>query len=186
MTDFGSELRNLGPVPDDLLHPLDEMIAANSQQWLVSDRSKPNKFNAFKGSTLHIILQYPVDLRSHEESVYDDVLWERWGPVIQPLIDHVTPWYGYQNGRTTRIMLARLLAGREITPHIDAAQAAAVPNKIHIPLVTHPSVRFFIGEGEYELRRGEAYEVNNRIRHAVRSDWDQDRIHLIFDYYDAG
>jgi hypothetical protein len=185
MADFGAELRALVPVPEALLLPLDEMLARNPDQWLTSDRKKPNRFGAFRGSTLHIVFQYPLDLRSHEASAYNP-LWNEWEAVIRPVIDHVTPWYGYRDGRTTRIMLARLLAGREITAHVDGAPAAEVPNKIHVPLVTRPEVRFFIGEGKYRLDRGKAYEVNNRVRHSVRNDSDQDRIHLIFDYYDAG
>lgn len=185
MTDFGAELRTLDAVPGALLRPLEEMLAAHPDQWLTSDREKPNKFGAFRGSTLHIVFQYPLDLHSHEASAYTP-LWERWAPAIQPVIDHVTPWYGYTDGRTTRIMLARLLAGREIAAHVDGAPAAAAPNKIHVPLVTHPDVRFFIGKGSYHLDRGLSYEVNNRVRHSVRNDSDQDRVHLIFDYYDAG
>ncbi len=185
MADFGAELRDLGPVSDELLHPLQAMMAANPDEWLTSDQVKPNKFEAFRGSTLHMVFQYPVDLHSHKVSQFSS-LWEDWGPVVQPLIDHVIPWYGYREARTTRIMLARLLAGREITPHVDRAPAAEVPNKVHIPLITHPDVRFHIGEGKYHLERGRAFEVNNRIRHAVTNGSELDRVHLIFDVFDAG
>jgi hypothetical protein len=37
----------------------------------------------------------------------------------------------------------------------------------------------------YHLPEGEAAEVNNMGVHAVKNDGDADRIHLIFEYYDA-
>jgi hypothetical protein len=83
-------------------------------------------------------------------------------------------------------MLARLLAGKAIGAHVDGSPSAEVPHKIHVPLTTNHGVRFTIGDGEHHLERGRAYEVNNRRRHAVVNRGAEDRVHLIFDYYDAG
>jgi hypothetical protein len=72
-----------------------------------------------------------------------------------------------------------------VARHIDKSPSAEVPHKIHIPVVTNPDVRFLIDQGEYVLERGRAYEVNNRRPHEVRNNSGEDRLHLIFDYFDA-
>lgn len=184
MCDFDGEIRDLGPVPEELLAPLDRRIAEDPGLWLRADMEKPNRFGAFEGSTLHIVFQYPLDLRSHERSAWAPI-WEEWRDAVEPLVEHATRGYGYAGGRTTRIMLARLLAGKTIGRHIDGSPSAAVPHKIHVPVTTDPRVRFLVGDGDHRLERGRAYEVNNRIHHEVRNESDQDRVHLIFDYYDG-
>jgi len=180
--EFDGELRDLGPVADALLQPLDGKLAGDPDVWLRADPAKPNRFEPFTGSTHHIVFQFPDDLRSHQRSAYAP-LWAEWQPVIEPLIAHATASYGYAKGRTTRIMLARLLAGKDIARHVDKSPAAAVPHKIHIPLITDSQVRFLIGDGDYFLPRGRAFEVNNRRPHEVRNRSASDRVHLIFDYF---
>jgi hypothetical protein len=182
--DFDGELKDLGPVPDELVTALADKLAEDPGLWLRADPTKPNRFEAFKGSTLHIVFQFPTDLRSHLESNYAP-LWNEWRPLVEPLIVRATASYGYPRGRTARIMLARLLAGREIARHVDNSPSAEVPHKIHIPVTTNPEVRFLIGDGDYVLPRGRAYEVNNRKPHEVRNPSQSDRVHLIFDYFNA-
>lgn len=183
MCDFDGELRDLGEVPPDLLAPLDHRLVDAETVWVAADQSKPNRFSVFE-STQHIVFQYPEDLRSHERSSYSP-LWLEWTGVIAPLIGYVTRGYGYSHGRTARIMLARLRAGQTIARHVDRSPSAETPHKIHIPIATDDRVRFMIGDGDYELARGRAYEVNNRRPHEVVNGSASDRVHLIFDYFDA-
>jgi aspartyl/asparaginyl beta-hydroxylase (cupin superfamily) len=84
-----------------------------------------------------------------------------------------------------RVMLARMPPGGVIHPHIDANPAAKWPHKIHVPLSTNPGVVSFFGGEEHNFPVGEAVEVNNLGPHWVRNDGDTDRVHLIFEYYDA-
>jgi hypothetical protein len=182
--DFDGELKDLGPVPETLLTPLERKLEEDPGLWLRADPNKPNRFEAFKGSTLHIVFQFPADLRSHTQSTYGP-LWTEWQPLLDPLIAHAATPYQYRHGRTARIMLARLLAGKEIARHVDNSPSAELPHKIHIPLITNAAVRFLIGEGDYFLPRGRAYEVNNRKPHAVRNPSASDRVHLIFDYFNG-
>lgn len=184
MTDFDGDIRDLGPVPEPLLTEIDRKLEEDPGLWLRADRVKPNRFGAFQGSTLHIVFQYPLDLRSHLRSGYAE-LWEDWREVIEPVVEHATGWYGYAEGRTTRIMLARLLPGQTIDRHIDGSPSAKVPHKIHVPLQTNPHVHFLVRDRVHHLERGRAWEVNNRRHHEVRNESDEDRIHLIFDYFDA-
>ncbi len=170
-------------MPEGLLAPLERRLDENPAVWLEGNRVKPNRFGAFEGTTLHVVLQYPADLRSHRVSRYSR-FWPEWRDVVEPVVRHAARGFGYGNGRTGRIMLARLLAGKDIARHVDASPSAEVPHKVHVPIRTDPSVRFLVDDRGYHLARGRAWEVNNRRRHGVENGWDEDRIHLIFDYFD--
>jgi hypothetical protein len=185
MTDFDGDVRDLGPVPEPLLAGLERKIDEEPGLWLLADRVKPNRFGAFEGTTLHIVFQFPLDLRSHLRSGYAP-FWSEWRDVVEPVVRHATRSYGYAGGRTARIMLARLLPGQRIGRHVDGSPSAAVPHKIHVPLQTGPEVLFFVEDRAYHLTRGRAWEVNNRRHHEVHNESDHDRVHLIFDYFDGG
>ena len=93
--------------------------------------------------------------------------------------------YGYARGVFPRVMLARMAPGGAIQLHIDANPAAKWPHKIHVPILTNPKVAFLSGGSVHHFAEGEAVEVNNLGPHAVHNEGDSDRIHLIFEYYDA-
>ena len=80
---------------------------------------------------------------------------------------------------------ARLAAGGTIAPHTDGAGSNLVTHKIHVPLITNPDALFLAGGVWTHLEAGQAYEVNNIGRHGVVNRGAQDRIHLIFEVYDA-
>lgn len=182
MCDFDGDVKDLGAVPEALLEPLDRRLAAAGDVWARADSEKPNKFAVFRDSAQHMVFQYPDHLSSHLNSHYAPD-WAGWESVIAPLVAHATQAYGYTRGRTARIMLARLNAGGTIGRHVDASASAALPHKIHVPVITDPRVAFLVGDGVYRLERGRAYEVNNRRPHAVRNESPIDRVHLIFDYF---
>ncbi len=93
--------------------------------------------------------------------------------------------YGYARGVFPRVMLAKMPPGAVIHPHIDANPAAKWPHKIHVPVTTNAAVMSCFGGGEHHFPAGEAVEVNNLGPHWVRNGGDTDRVHLIFEYYDA-
>ena len=181
---FEGHIRELGKVPEALLAPLDMLLAESRDTFLIENAHKPNKFGDFEKGTQHIVFKFPVSLDDHTRSAFKPI-WEKYRDAVQPIVDAVTPYYGYRHGRTCRIMLAKLRAGKEIARHIDGMPAAQVPHKIHVPLVTHPDVVFFEEDEELHLRRGIAYEVNNKVLHGGANRSPIDRVHLIFDYYDA-
>lgn len=182
---FDGHIRELGPVPEALLTPLDALLENSRDTFLIENAHKPNKFGDFEKGTQHIVFQFPISLHDHTRSDWMPI-WDQYRDAVQPIIDAVTPYYGYENGRTCRIMLAKLKAGKQISKHVDGMPAAEVPHKIHVPLITHPDVRFWEEDEEYHLPRGAAYEVNNKVPHGGCNPSPQDRIHLIFDYFDAG
>jgi hypothetical protein len=181
---FEGHTRELGSVPEELLAPLDKLLENSRDTFLVENAHKPNKFGDFEKSTQHIVFKFPVSLHDHTHSDYRDI-WEKYREAVQPIIEAVTPVYGYKNGKTCRIMLAKLKAHKEIKKHIDGLPASDVPHKIHVPLITHPNIEFQAEDEYIHLPRGAAYEVNNKVEHGGRNTSDIDRIHLIFDYYEA-
>lgn len=182
MCDFKGHLKEIAPVPTHFLTKIQEKLDNSSQIWELEDAQKPNKFGVFQNSAQHIVFQFPRSLKTHKKSNYRPV-WDTWQELITPLVTHIAAHYGYKQGRTTRIMLAKLLAGRQIGPHIDGARAAKVPHKIHVPIQTNEEIMFVAENKPYHLKRGFAYEVNNRVLHGGINPSNTDRIHLIFDYF---
>lgn len=176
-----STIRRLGPVDVDALRAA--VAAIPEALWDSENADKPNRFEALD-VTRHIVFRFIANFRDWRTS-YDRPLWDEWRPLIEPVLHQAVATYGYERGVFPRVMLARMAAGGVIQPHRDANPAAKWPHKIHVPLETNPDVIFSIdGEG-YHLPVGEAAEVNNMTVHAVENRGGTDRIHLIFEYYDA-
>ena len=179
---FDGHIRELGPINSSNFNRLLQKVLASEALWPLENERKPNKFDCFT-ETEHIIFKFPDQLDSHLNSSYRP-LWSDWEAVVQPVIDEATAGYRYAHGQTARIMLARLLPKGSIGKHIDQNASAEVPHKIHVPIVTNDQITFVEEDTEYHLEACTAYEVNNRIPHAVTNGSNQPRVHLIFDYYD--
>lgn len=175
-----STIRRLGEV--DIAALREAVLAIPEPLWDAENADKPNRFEALD-VTRHIVFRFissPLDWRGS----HDRRLWEEWKPLLEPVMAQATAPYGYARGEYPRVMLARMRAGGVIHPHRDANPAAKWPHKIHVPLLTNDKVVFYVeGEG-YHLAEGEAVEVNNMGVHSVTNGGDDDRIHLIFEYYD--
>ena len=150
--------------------------------WASENSHKPNKFEALD-NTQHIVFRFVKSLRDHRDS-YDLPIWSKWADKIMPVMERATVFYGYHRAIYPRVMLAKMGPGGIIHPHVDAGPAAGFPHKIHVPLQTNPKVQFYVEPNFYHFEVGKAYEVNNRVTHAVKNEGDTDRIHLIFEYYD--
>ncbi|HEY2033952.1 MAG TPA: aspartyl/asparaginyl beta-hydroxylase domain-containing protein [Rhizomicrobium sp.] len=174
-------LRELGAI--DIVALQEAVRAIPQPVWDEQNLVKPNKYEALD-KTKHIVFRFVSDVRDWRGS-YDLPLWREFEPLIAPVMAQAVASYGYRNGVHPRIMLARMAPGGVIKPHVDANLSARWPHKIHIPLQTNQQVAFYIAPNTYHLKEGQAYEVNNMGVHAVRNDGADDRIHLIFEYFDA-
>jgi len=176
-----ASVRALGPV--DIAALRAAVLAIPEEVWAAENAGKPNKFEAL-GATRHIVFRFidsPRDWRgSHDRSA-----WAKWRELLEPVLAAAVRDYGYERGVFPRVMLARMPPGGVIHPHIDANPAAKWPHKIHVPLTTNPGVVSFFGNAERHFAAGEAVEVDNLGPHWVKNDGATDRIHLIFEYYDA-
>lgn len=174
-------VRRLGPV--DIAALKTAVAAIPETVWDAENAGKPNRFEALD-KTRHIVFRF-IDSPRDWRGSHDRALWAQWRPLLEPVMRQATAAYGYANGVFPRVMLARMAPGGEIKPHRDANAAAKWPHKIHVPLQTNDRVTFYVDGVGYRLPEGEAAEVNNMGVHAVKNDGDTDRIHLIFEYYDA-
>jgi hypothetical protein len=174
-------IRPLGPV--DIAALRAAVLAIPEAVWAAENAGKPNRFEAL-GATRHIVFRFidsPLDWRGS----HDRPAWGRWRDLLEPVLAQAVRGYGYERGVFPRVMLAAMPPGGVIHPHIDANPAARWPHKIHVPLTTNPDVVCFFGGAARRFPIGEAVEVDNLGPHGVRNDGATDRIHLIFEYYDA-
>ena len=176
-----TSVRHLGPVAIGSL--LAAVAAIPEPIWDAENADKPNKFEALD-KTRHIVFRF-VDSTRDWRGSHDRPLWSQWRSLLEPVMAEAVADFGYRRGVFPRVMLARMAPGGIIQPHVDANPAAKWPHKIHVPLVTNERVGFVIGDTVHHFAVGHAVEVNNLGPHAVRNEGSSDRIHLIFEYYDA-
>lgn len=174
-------VRALGPV--DIADLRAAVLTLPEAIWEAENATKPNRFGVLD-ETRHIVFRFlesPLDWRN----AYDRPAWPQWRHLLEPVLGEAVRSYGYARGAFPRVMLARMPPGSVIRPHIDDQPAARWPHKIHVPLATNPDVVCFFGGREHHFAPAEAVEVNNLGPHWVRNGGRTDRIHLVFEYYDA-
>lgn len=174
-------VRELGPV--DIAALTAAVMAIPEERWDQENAAKPNRFEALD-RTRHIVFRFVSNFDDWRDS-YGLPIWDEWRPLLEPVLRQATAPYGYANGVFPRVMLARMAPGGVIHAHVDANRAARWPHKIHVPIQTNDQVEFFVDPDIHHFQVGHAYEVNNLGLHAVRNGGETDRIHLIFEYYDA-
>lgn len=89
-------------------------------------------------------------------------------------------------GKVTRARLACLKAGFTISPHVDYDPSYIT--RLHIPLITNNNVKMYIQRGtdiaEYTMPAdGRIYFFNSGLKHWVKNNSTQDRLHLIVDVH---
>ena len=80
-----------------------------------------------------------------------------------------------------RSRLMRLAPGAEVQEHVDFNYHWYSRVRIHVPIITEPSVRFFCGQEEVHMAAGEAWLFDSWRRHRVVNGSASDRIHLVID-----
>jgi hypothetical protein len=174
-------VRKLGPIDITALRAA--VLAIPEAIWDAENADKPNKLDVLE-ETRHIVFRF-IDNAIDWRRSYDCPAWSPWRRLLEPVLTQAVRDYGYVRGAYPRVMLANMPPGGVIPPHVDANPAALWPHKIHVPLFTNDRVVCWFGEAEHHFPAGEAVEVNNLGGHWVRNGGDTDRVHLIFEYYDA-
>jgi hypothetical protein len=75
----------------------------------------------------------------------------------------------------------RLSGQAEVTAHVDTNYYWRERMRVHVPIVTQPSVRFICGEAELNMKPGECWIFDTWRRHNVINAADDERIHLVAD-----
>lgn len=171
-------LRELGPVNSDALR--ETILAQDDIAWK-EDKYRQEEFEVHH-ATESIVLVF-VDLEKWPDVVVSrEPGWPRLSEVALPLMNDIITRFYPPGGTVIRAMAAKLLAGNVITPHHDRHPSFHCGHRIHVPITTNPRVRFMIDGQPYQLKVGEAYELNNQKTHSVMNKGADDRITFIFDY----
>ncbi len=80
-----------------------------------------------------------------------------------------------------RSRLMRLAGDSTVPSHSDVNYHWYDRVRIHVPIITFPSVRFHCGERDIHMGRGEAWIFDNWRNHMVTNPTTEDRVHLVFD-----
>ncbi len=95
-----------------------------------------------------------------------------------PYLQQVLASVGATWGRTR---LMRLSGQAEVTPHIDVNYYWRERARVHVPIVTQPTVRFTCGDAQINMRAGECWIFDTWRLHNVVNDHSLPRIHLVAD-----
>ena len=95
-----------------------------------------------------------------------------------PYLVQVMASFGATLGRTR---LMRLAGQAEVTPHVDQGYYWAERVRVHVPIVTQPTVRFECGAAVINMAAGECWLFDSWRNHNVINDASQSRIHLVAD-----
>ncbi|HET6555143.1 MAG TPA: sulfotransferase [Dyella sp.] len=80
-----------------------------------------------------------------------------------------------------RSRLMKLTGQAEVSPHFDVNYYWRARARVHVPILTKPSVRFMCGEAEVNMAPGECWIFDTWRMHRVINANDDERIHLVAD-----
>lgn len=95
-----------------------------------------------------------------------------------PYLQQVLASIGGTWGRTR---LMRLSGQAEVKSHVDINYYWRERVRVHVPIVTQPTVRFICGEDEINMAAGECWIFDTWRLHSVINDHSAARIHLVAD-----
>lgn len=95
-----------------------------------------------------------------------------------PYLMQVLAAFGATLGRTR---LMRLAGKAEVTRHVDQGYYWAERVRVHVPIVTQPTVRFECGDAAVNMAAGQCWIFDTWRQHRVINDTEEARIHLVAD-----
>lgn len=158
--------------------PLRSIVAVQSEQDWTADSYRQRRFVAHQ-HTNTIGLIYDRDFRHVNPT--RQTKYGEFQMAIEPIFAAIGAIY-HDDGAVIRCMVARLNPRGSIPPHVDAGFSLRHSHRLHIPVVTHSHVSFWINGEEIHMREGDLWEINNLRPHSVRNDGDAARVHLIVDW----
>ena len=174
-------IRPLGPV--DIEAMLSMVDRLGEKFWRREDEVKENAFFCFQ-HTRHIVFRF-IENGGDARHFHSNLNWRFWRRILLPVMDQASAPYGYAERIYPKAMMARLAAGRGIDLHHDGHSSNLHTHKIHVPLRTNPGATVTVKDADFHLATGQAYEVNNIAAHGAFNRGDSDRIHFIFEVFDA-
>ena len=175
-------LKELGEIDASALR--DRILEQEQAAWH-EDKFRQQTFDVHR-ETESIVMVFVDDSKWPQLEVRKEPGWDRIADVALPVMHEIIEKHYEPGGTIIRAVAAKLLAGAKILPHRDSHPSFHVGHRIHVPITTNPRVRFMIDGRPYQFELGQAYEINNQMKHSVANKGKEDRITFIFDYVPAG
>lgn len=145
-----------------------EIEAVGEQGWLPHPSGYPG--NDF----LPLIAAYGEPANEAFEGPMRPTTWLQQCPYLMQVLASL----GATLGRTR---LMRLSGQAEVTSHVDVNYYWRERMRVHVPIVTQPTVRFLCGSNEINMKPGECWIFDTWSLHSVINDNEKARIHLVAD-----
>lgn len=110
---------------------------------------------------------------SSDVSVFQDTEIMKHTPYIKELLDNLGANY-------LKVRIMRVLPYKSIGEHVDSFQADDII-RVHIPVVTHPLVEFWVEKEKHHIPINKLTYINVRRRHKVINNSKFMRIHIVID-----
>lgn len=107
--------------------------------------------------------------------------WSYGKPIHNFIMKEVEKLENLYNAKAVLGVLDGLPPGAKIARHFDMSPIFQKSHRVHLPLVTHPDVKFYIDDVEYYFPVGKFFEFDNSRFHEVKNNSDIFRIHLVVD-----
>ncbi len=180
--DIDGPLRELGTI--DITTLRDAILAQDAIAWQ-EDKSRQESFYVHD-QTRSLIMIALDDSNWPDGPTSRGPGWKRIADVALPVMQEIIQNHYPQGGEVMRAVAAKLGVGANIKAHADIHQSFHCAHRIHLPITTNSKVWFTIHGRPYQLKLGQAYEINNQKQHSVVNKGTEDRITFIFDYIPPG
>ena len=108
-------------------------------------------------------------------SCYEDTVFLKETPYLQEVLAHF-------KCPLMAVRLLKLNAGAVIKEHHDAELCFEKGEiRLHIPVITHEGVEFYLDKERIPLKEGECWYMNFNLPHSLINKSKIDRIHLVID-----
>lgn len=180
--DIQVPFRQLGEIDSSALR--DAILAQEESAWR-EDEYRQSTYRVHH-NTESIVLLFTDGSDWPDPEIRQGPGWERLHEAAVPVMDEILARHYPKGGTIIRAMAAKLLAGGNVSPHVDVHPSFHCGHRIHVPITTNPRVRFMIDGRPYQFQVGQVYELNNQMKHSVMNKGSDDRITFIFDYVPPG
>lgn len=171
-------MRHLGPV--DIV-PLTAALAAQPESLWSADVAFQKQLAPYRQTQAIYLIMTVGGLHAPTRRMAG---WEPLHEAFAPIAECIAGFFQGQ-GRPLNAQLALLGPGGSIPEHADYGPVLEITHRVHVPLETHPDVRFIVEGEAVKLEVGQAYELDNMRLHSVYNASPYRRIHLIVDHYDG-
>ncbi|MBV1906283.1 MAG: hypothetical protein KUG75_09425 [Pseudomonadales bacterium] len=181
--DIGKSLKMLGAVDSQPL--VEAILEMPEPMWAdtisAKEEASPMASNA---NTAQLVLS-DCSHWPHIE-VSKGPAWDQLEKAAVPVMHSILASHYGAGGTIIRAITTRLPAGEAFEASAEQDLSAQGAHRIHVPIANNSQSSFIIGNQPYEFCVGEAYEVNNQVRHSEINKGNEDQITFIFDYVPTG